>query len=806
MRSTDSTWNRLVDSGNFQVQTVAVINGVEYSTITAPNIKRGMFAGNGVSVGGCISATLDFTVKTTNVIPKGATITIKSRLTDGTDYSLWKNMGTFFVAERYVDGDLITLHCCDAMMKGGQTYVDNSTSLVWPKSMQKIAKQCAERLGVQIDDRTIINPDSSPEHNTDSMLTVSMGEGETYTLYAYAENGTVKIDWGDGSQNEQMVTSSSNNNTHVYDDEAIYDITLSPIGSARVVFYKPDDSSQYADNYLISALVGSKSKIHDNAFYYCQSLLNLDIIDNIYPVIGDYAFFGCIKLKKIILPECITTIGNTSSWCGTFGYADELEEIRIGSRVTSIKGHAFNNLTALKTLKVAAVSPPSMGDYPFWFTTNATVYVPYESVAAYESRSWSQHLDLAGYDPESDEDISIYGDYIVYKPDNNKTILDLLGYIAGVHAGNWIITPDNKLRLVTIHRRPADSFNIIDYNYSRIVTNDGYDLVWDNASEDDEYSIDSDTYSADEYDTIYVPVLIGNANTSKVSSITRVSASNGNGVSYTAGDDSGKELKIPDNPCITQGICDTLLSVLYGLEYEPFTATNVVYNPAGEIGDNVIIGDKVRSVLCSEASKYDIYYSADINAPASDETETEYPYETVTQQLTYSISQKTDQTQVESIIEQKADSIRLKADKISWESQYSSLTADGKLTIKNGAVIEGGLQASSRIDSESVHSYDTLTAKVDEGQFIIQLDDATILSISGDIAAPDTTIGRIAPQNDATIIIGTSNNQIQINNDEFLPTVNGQSGVSASFSIKDTSNVTHKLTFVNGILVGFTNP
>lgn len=44
------------------------------------------------------------------------------------------------------------------------------------------------------------------------------------------------------------------------------------------------------------------------------------------------------------------------------------------------------------------------------------------------------------------------------------------------------------------------------------------------------------------------------------------------------------------------------------------------------------------------------------------------------------------QSDVESIIEQKADSIRLKASKISWSSDNSSMTEDGKLTCKNASI------------------------------------------------------------------------------------------------------------------------
>lgn len=48
------------------------------------------------------------------------------------------------------------------------------------------------------------------------------------------------------------------------------------------------------------------------------------------------------------------------------------------------------------------------------------------------------------------------------------------------------------------------------------------------------------------------------------------------------------------------------------------------------------------------------------------------------------ITSKVTSGQVESIISQKADSIRLKASKISWSSTNSSMTEDGTLTCKNG--------------------------------------------------------------------------------------------------------------------------
>lgn len=54
------------------------------------------------------------------------------------------------------------------------------------------------------------------------------------------------------------------------------------------------------------------------------------------------------------------------------------------------------------------------------------------------------------------------------------------------------------------------------------------------------------------------------------------------------------------------------------------------------------------------------------------------------------IASKVTSAEVESLIEQKADSIRLSASKISWKSDYSTMTEDGKLTC-TGATINGNI-------------------------------------------------------------------------------------------------------------------
>ena len=67
------------------------------------------------------------------------------------------------------------------------------------------------------------------------------------------------------------------------------------------------------------------------------------------------------------------------------------------------------------------------------------------------------------------------------------------------------------------------------------------------------------------------------------------------------------------------------------------------------------------------------------------------------------ISSSSYENSVESLIEQNADSIRLKADRISWESTYSSMTSTGTLTCRN-ATIEGTIDSDNGDDDVYMRS------------------------------------------------------------------------------------------------------
>ena len=158
MRYRTERWVKLAARGRFKMETKARIGGKDYLTISAPKISRGLMS-SPLSVGNCISATLNLSILTDDTILSSNPVVIMGRLTDDVTYSEWLEFGTFFINQRddrSFDG-LVTIDCFDAMLKANQSYLgDEDTSADWPKPMKEVVEEVAYRIGVAIDPRTRI--------------------------------------------------------------------------------------------------------------------------------------------------------------------------------------------------------------------------------------------------------------------------------------------------------------------------------------------------------------------------------------------------------------------------------------------------------------------------------------------------------------------------------------------------------------------------------------------------------------------------------------------------------------------------
>lgn len=216
--------------------------------------------------------------------------------------------------------------------------------------------------------------------------------------------------------------------------------------------------------------------------------------------------------------------------------------------------------------------------------------------------------------------------YQVAYPDR-LSMQQVLGYIGACHGGNWIITPENKLRLVTLVSPPSETFNIIDYEYNRIYTGGGYKLVWKH----------TETGETVEHPSggglINVPVVTGSIATGASVTVTRATIGADEDLGYTKGDSTGGEVRIEDNPYACQAICDDLYTAYDGLVYAPYAIAGVCFDPCAELGDWVLVGDRVRSVLYKYTMTFGADFRVECEAPYQEEVSSEYPYLSAIRQL-----------------------------------------------------------------------------------------------------------------------------------------------------------------------------
>ena len=95
--------------------------------------------------------------------------------------------------------------------------------------------------------------------------------------------------------------------------------------------------------------------------------------------------------------------------------------------------------------------------------------------------------------------------------------------------------------------------------------------------------------------------------------------------SYAAGDDSGRVLELTC-PWATQAMAENILASVSGFVYRPFSGTGALLDPAAELGDAVTVNG-VYSMLATMDTNFDALCLSDISAPADEEVDHEYPYQ-----------------------------------------------------------------------------------------------------------------------------------------------------------------------------------
>lgn len=167
-----------------------------------------------------------------------------------------------------------------------------------------------------------------------------------------------------------------------------------------------------------------------------------------------------------------------------------------------------------------------------------------------------QEYTPTGNWPKSDAEVLeemcwILGVECAWQPDKNfpiqkpsgYSVREIIGYISAMYGGSVTMDDSGKLKFVGLRQNQ-----------------DGHDVVFSGLSVGD-----------------------------KLAPITKVTLHKMDGNKFTAGDDSGRTLNV-DSPWASQEVADYIFEAVAGYEYQPFTATNVIVDPAVEIGDVLNFG------------------------------------------------------------------------------------------------------------------------------------------------------------------------------------------------------------------------
>ena len=218
-------------------------------------------------------------------------------------------------------------------------------------------------------------------------IDIKLEDGRLHPYLGLNINGSVTVDWGDGSSTDTMTGSSLSTvvrNDHTYSSAGNYTIkvfasdgtTVSIVGgggnysnilthstspdqtsatrgynndvqSVRISdFIKSIGSNAFSSCYSLSSITlpDTLTSIGFNAFYSCYALSSITLPDTLTSI-GDSAFYNCYALSSITLPDTLTSIGlNVFYNCYT------LTSVTLPDNLTNIGSGAFSNCYVLTSI------------------------------------------------------------------------------------------------------------------------------------------------------------------------------------------------------------------------------------------------------------------------------------------------------------------------------------------------------------------------------------------------------------------------------------------------------------------------
>ena len=260
---------------------------------------------------------------------------------------------------------------------------------------------------------------------------IHLEDGRTSPMLGLGVNGTVSVDWGDGSTPNNTLTGTNVSAVkwtprHNYAVAGDYVIKLTVSGSATIsgvgdsktyscllrYSSSPDDRNKVYQRAIRKIELGNNISIGSYAFSLCNSLRTITIPNTVI-AINTYAFYNC-HLSAIVLPNSITSIGE-------FGFRENstltniifngirtfdskafydcssISNFIFPNTVSSIGNYAFHNCSGVKYYDFTACSsvPTLSGTSVFYnMPADCEIRVPATLEAKWKnSTNWTTFAD-----------------------------------------------------------------------------------------------------------------------------------------------------------------------------------------------------------------------------------------------------------------------------------------------------------------------------------------------------------------------------------------------------------------------------
>ena len=194
---------------------------------------------------------------------------------------------------------------------------------------------------------------------------IRLEEGRTSPMLGVCPNGTVTVDWGDGTTPDTLIGTSTSTvkwtPNHAYAAPGEYVIKLSVDGAMG--FYGSTSTNQgsaiirnsdggdnrnytYRNSVQRVEIGFGVTSIGSNAFCYCYSITKITIPSSVTSI-GINAFSGCYSITQITIPNGVTSIGDSA-----FSGCHSITQITIPSSVTSIGFSAFSSCYSITQITI----------------------------------------------------------------------------------------------------------------------------------------------------------------------------------------------------------------------------------------------------------------------------------------------------------------------------------------------------------------------------------------------------------------------------------------------------------------------